>query len=121
MIQSIPPFEGLSLTFNVTEDCNLACKYCYEVDRKKNDLPIEYAQKFIDLMLDDPDPIGALGTKDEWMYDNGLIMDFIGGDALMRPELCDKIISHFIWASQMRDHKWKNRWRASLSPRTGHT
>lgn len=113
----IPPkqYEGMTMTFNTTEDCNLACKYCYEVDKKPHHLPLEYAKKFIDLILDDPDPIGVIGTKDEWFLDSGLIMDFIGGDALINHNLIRDILYYYMWTANLKEHKWSNRWKASIS------
>jgi uncharacterized protein len=117
MVEAADQFNGLTLTFNTNEDCNLACKYCYEINKKHKVLPLEYAQKFIDLILDDPDPIGVAGTKDDWIIKRGVILDFIGGDSLMHPELLDKILSYFVFKinSITPLHKWCNRWRASVS------
>lgn len=108
-------YEGLNVTFNVTEDCNIRCKYCYLLDKKPGDLPLEYAEKFIDVLLNDPDPIGVKDTENSWIIEKGLIMDFIGGDALMRPYLLDKILSYFIWSSTIKNNRWKYIWRASIS------
>jgi uncharacterized protein len=115
MLDRPEDFEGLNITFNVTEDCNLACKYCYEVDKRKKDLPIDYAKKFIDIILSDPDPIQAKGTDSEWILDRGLVLDFIGGDALMRPKLVDEILSYFIFTATSMGHRWSRNWRASIA------
>lgn len=115
MLKPTENYSGLSITFNVTEDCNLRCSYCYELDKKPGDLPIEYAKKFIDLMLSDPDPIGVKGTETEWMLKSGLILDFIGGDALVRPKLVGDILRYFVVRSTILGHKWARHWRASIS------
>jgi uncharacterized protein len=115
MIPAIKNYDGLSITFQVTEDCNLRCKYCYEVSKRPGDLPFEYAQKFIDLMLTESDPIAARGTDHEWILDQGLIMDFIGGDALMAPELVDKILRYYQYRAVTLKHRWAYRWRGSIS------
>ncbi|MDR1114530.1 MAG: 4Fe-4S cluster-binding domain-containing protein, partial [Candidatus Margulisbacteria bacterium] len=115
MIPDIKEYAGLSITFQVTEDCNLRCKYCYEVNKRPGNLPLEYAQKFIDIILTDPDPIRAEGTGHEWMLQNGLIIDFIGGDALMTPDLLDQILQYFQYRAITMKHKWAYRWRASIS------
>ncbi|MDR1323425.1 MAG: 4Fe-4S cluster-binding domain-containing protein [Candidatus Margulisbacteria bacterium] len=115
MIPAIKNYEGLNITFQVTEDCNLRCKYCYEVDKKPGDLPFEYAQKFIDVILEDEDPINAKGTDSEWILKQGLIIDFIGGDALMVPELLDRILQYYQYKAISMKHKWAYRWRASIS------
>lgn len=108
-------YKGMSVTFQVTEDCNLRCKYCYELDKRPGDLPLEYAKSFIDIILSDPDPINAIGTDKEWILNQGLILDFIGGDALMKPLLLDEIIKYYMFRSNMIGHKWANRWRIALS------
>ena len=108
-------FQGLNITFNITEDCNLRCKYCYELDKRPGDLPLPYAKKFIDLILDTEDPIGVNDSKNDWMLNTGLILDFIGGDALMRPQLCESILEYYMMSSTIRNHKWAYRWRSSIS------
>jgi uncharacterized protein len=117
MIEPEKSFEGLNITFNTNEDCNLACVYCYEINKKHKVLPIEYAQKFIDIILTDPDPIGVTGTPDSWMLNKGLVLDFIGGDSLMHPDLLEKILAYFVYKINTftPSHKWCNRWRASIS------
>jgi uncharacterized protein len=115
MIKPIPLFKGMEVTFNITEDCNLRCKYCYELNKQKKDLSLSYAKRFIDLLLTDPDPIAVLGTEDEWILKQGLILDFIGGDALVRPHLVEDILNYFMYKSISLNHKWALRWRASIS------
>ena len=115
MIPGIKQYEGMEITFQVTEDCNLRCKYCYEVDKKPGDLPFEYAQKFIDIMLTDDDPIGVKGTADASLSNRGLILDFIGGDALMVPDLLDQILRYYQYKAISLEHKWAYRWKASIS------
>ena len=48
-----------NITFIVTKDCQLACKYCYLVGKNaKERMPWEVAKTFIDYVLDhetDPD------------------------------------------------------------------
>ena len=105
-------FETTSHTYIAN---NICVHNCYELDKQPNDLPFDYAQKFIDILLDDPDPIGVLGTDNEWMVKSNLILDFIGGDALMRPELVDRILSYLIFRSTIQQHRWSTRWRASIS------
>jgi uncharacterized protein len=115
MIRNIPNYEGFSITFNTGEDCNLACKYCYEINKKKSVLSLDHAKRFIDLILTDNDPINAVGTKHEWILNQGLIMDFIGGDALMHPQLVEDIVKYFIRKAHLLNHKWKDRWRLSIT------
>lgn len=115
MIPAIENYSGLTITFQVTEDCNLRCKYCYEIDKKPGELSFDYAKKFIDIILSDPDPINVLDTEMSWILKQGLILDFIGGDALMVPALCENILQYFQFHAYELKHRWANRWRASIS------
>lgn len=115
MINPIIMFEGLNVTFQTTQNCNLRCKYCYEIGKKDGELKLEYAKKFIDDLVDDPDPVGLLGQKEEWILKKGIVLDFIGGDALMTPTLIDQILTYFIFSTVTKRHRWANRWRASIS------
>lgn len=115
MIPPIDQYQGLNITFQVTEDCNLRCKYCYEVNKKPGTLPFDYAKRFVDIILTDPDPINAQATDSAWLLNQGLILDFIGGDALMVPDLCDKILTYFQFRAAELKHRWAYRWRASIS------
>ena len=115
MIDKIKEFQGLNITFNTGEACNLKCKYCYEVNKKPTTLSLEDAKKFIDLIISDPDPVGAIGTKDEWILKSGIVLDFIGGDSLMYPKLVDDIVSYFIFQAHLHNYHAKDRWRMSIS------
>jgi uncharacterized protein len=90
---------------------------CYELNKKPRVLSLDYAKKFIDVVLTDPDPIGCLGTKDEWMLNRGLILDFIGGDSFMHVDLMDDILNYFVYKVNTisPNHKWANNWRISIS------
>jgi len=115
VIEPTSQFDGLNVTFSTTEDCNLACKYCYEINKKPKSLKLETAKAFIDILLEDKDPINALGTNEAWILDQGIILDFIGGDSLMDPQLVDEILKYFIYRTTATNHKWAYNWRASIS------
>ena len=38
-----------TVTFQVTDDCNLACKYCYQTHKGKKKMSFDTAKKMIDL------------------------------------------------------------------------
>jgi len=90
----------------------VAVHNCYEVNKKPGVLNLEYAKKFIDIILEDNNPIN---TDRSDIINKGLILDFIGGDALMVPDLCDQILQYFQFRAYELNHKWKDRWRASIS------
>ena len=60
-----PHFEkGLNITINTTEDCNLRCKYCYEIKKKKKSIDFETCKKFIDILVTDENLLGI--EEDEY-------------------------------------------------------
>lgn len=116
MIKPSETYNGLNITFQTNTDCVLSCIYCYEVNKKPEYLKLEDAKKFIDILLDDPNPVGA--DEDDTIYNimkEGIILDFIGGDSLMHPELCDQIIQYFVFQANLKKHIWADTWRASIS------
>lgn len=114
----LPPrhnFDGLNVTINTGESCNMACKYCYEVNKRPNRTPPEIAKRFIDVILLDPDPCGIIGTKDEKFNNMGLVLDFIGGEPFMEVDLIREVVEHFITSAVLLDHRWAYNWRISIS------
>lgn len=121
MIPNYKEDKGFQITFNTTEDCNLRCKYCYEINKRNISLSFDYAKKFIDLICSDPNPamLDMTNPRESFVYKDGLIADFIGGDALMNVDLVDKIMSYLIYKVYSTDNEncnaWKNHMRLSLS------
>lgn len=112
MIEPLPSFPGMECTINTTENCNLRCKYCYEVNKVEKHIDFEKCKKFIDMLVDDyeslPDEMKKLSSQ-------GLILDFIGGDSLVNPKLLDRIAKYFVYKLNAANHPAKNKWRFSIS------
>ncbi len=95
-----------SITFIVTKDCQLACKYCYLVgknDKERMEWPV--AQKAIDYILDHK-------------YDfkeRSVIWDFIGGEPFLEIDLIDRICDYIKLELFRRNHHWFNAYRFSFS------
>lgn len=115
MIKAPSNFNGLNVTFNTTEDCNLACSYCYEVNKRPKTLNLEDAKKFVDILLTEEDIVGVTDTEMDWIINSGLVLDFIGGDSFMNVGLMRDIVEYFLVEVWRRNHKWKDRWRLSIS------
>lgn len=122
----LPPVKdevGLNVTINTTEDCNMRCKYCYEINKRNHSIPIEYCKKFIDILVNDDDPCGFDKLEDKTLnsdvYKKGLVMDFIGGDSLMNVEILDQIMSYtlkVLFTSNTKNARyWRNHVRFSVS------
>ena len=112
MIKPLDVFKGLNCTINTTEDCNLRCKYCYEVNKNPKNIKKEDCFKFIDIIL---------GDQSNWtermksIAKEGLVLDFIGGDSLMNWRLVDEVMEYFVYKVNVLNHPIKNRWRFMIS------
>lgn len=101
-----------SITFQVTDDCNLCCSYCYQINKGHHTMPFKIAQQFIDMLLaNDKNTQQYLDTK----ACSGVILDFIGGEPLLEVELIDKILEYFRKRTIEEDHPWQYNWRISIS------
>ena len=95
-----------SVTFIVTKDCQMACKYCYLVGKnEKERMSFEIARKTIDYLLDNRD------VFDE----ESIIWDFIGGEPFLEIDLIDKICDYIKEQLFVKNHPWFNSYRFSFS------
>ena len=78
-----------TITFQVTDACNLACTYCYQTHKGTRRMPFSIAKQFIDNLFDNK----YCNYIDMQM--SGIILEFIGGEPLLEFELIDKIIEYF--------------------------
>lgn len=104
-------FLAKSVTFQVTDDCNLACSYCYQTHKGKRKMSIETAKKFIDLLLSGDKGMKSYINADETP---GIVLDFIGGEPLLETTLIDQIIDYFRSEAIRLSHTWAEKFRASI-------
>lgn len=100
--------DGLSknITFIVTKDCQLACKYCYLVGKNsKERMTFEIAKKAIDYILE---------NKKEFQEES-VVWDFIGGEPFLEIDLIDKICDYIKSELFRLNHHWFNSYRFSFS------
>ena len=106
--QAEPWLGGLakSITFIVTKDCQLACKYCYLVGKNtKERMPWEVAKRAIDYILD----------HENEMPEAGVVWDFIGGEPFLEIGLIDRICDYLKVEMFRRNHHWFDSYRFSIS------
>lgn len=100
--------EGVAknITFIVTKDCQLACKYCYLVGKNsKERMTWETAKDAIDYILN---------CEDEFREES-VVWDFIGGEPFLEIDLIDKICDYLKMEMFRRNHHWFNSYRFSFS------
>lgn len=81
-----------NITFQVTEDCNLRCSYCYQICKTHNKMTFDVAKKFIDYIFDNMYNPEAYINVDNT---RGLVIDFIGGEPMLEIELIGEIVDYF--------------------------
>lgn len=95
-----------NITFIVTKDCQLACKYCYLVGKNESErMSWEVAKQAIDYILD----------NEQDFPEQSVIWDFIGGEPFLEIELIDKICDYLKTEMYRRNHHWFNSYRFSFS------
>ena len=95
-----------NITFIVTKDCQLACKYCYLVGKNtKERMTWEVAKQAIDYILN---------NEDDFREDS-VVWDFIGGEPFLEIDLIDRICDYLKMEMYRRNHHWFNSYRFSFS------
>lgn len=98
--------SGKEITFIVTKDCQLACKYCYLV--RKNDkerMPFDIAQKAIDYIL----------SNEQHFPEQTVIWSFIGGEPFIEIDLIDRIVDYIKVEMFRLEHHWFNSYMISIT------
>lgn len=99
--------EAKSITFIVTEDCNLICKYCYLTGKNEtNKMNFETAKKAVDYILN---------TDSVSEENDAVVWEFIGGEPFMEIELIDNICDYIKQQMFLLNHKWFDFYRFSFS------
>lgn len=94
------------ITFIVTKDCQLACKYCYLVGKNSNErMSWDIAKKAVDYILYDTN----------LQFAEAVIWEFIGGEPFLEIELIDRICDYIKTEMFKLNHKWFNNYRFAFS------
>jgi len=95
-----------NITFIVTKDCQLACKYCYLVGKNdKERMEWSVAKKAIDYIL----------AHEADFRERSVIWDFIGGEPFLEIDLIDRICDYIKEEMFRLNHRWFNSYRFSFS------
>lgn len=95
-----------SITFIVTKDCQLACKYCYLVGKNETErMEWKVAKQAIDYIL----------SHESEFKEESVIWDFIGGEPFLEIDLIDSICDYIKTEMYRLNHHWFNSYRFSFS------
>lgn len=81
------------VTFQVTNQCNLRCDYCYEHHKGPESMSLETGKRIVDLLIrmwEEDKPGGFISKKTKTV-----ILDFIGGEPLLEAPLVSDICDYF--------------------------
>lgn len=95
-----------NITFIVTKDCQLACKYCYLVGKNsKERMSFDIAKQAIDYILANRDVFA----------EEAVVWDFIGGEPFIEIDLIDKICDYAKIRMFELQHPWFSNYRFNFS------
>lgn len=103
--------EPISVSIQVTKQCNLCCTYCFQDNKTDRVLSIDDGKKFIDLLLE--------ATPENNRYVNpenkcAIILGFVGGDALLQIDIIDELTTYFVQKMLDMNHPWLDKWMFHL-------
>lgn len=94
------------ITFVVTKDCQLACKYCYLVDKNRNGrMSLDKAKAAVDYVLDNP----------VFFNETAVSFDFIGGEPFLEIELIDELCDYIKVRMYEKRHPWFSHYQFTFS------
>lgn len=97
-----------NITFIVTKDCQLACKYCYLVGKTNTErMSWHVAKKAIDYILSQ--------EKSSYFNEDSVVWDFIGGEPFLEIDLIDKICDYIKLETFRLNHHWFNSYRINVT------
>lgn len=95
-----------NITFIVTKDCQLACRYCYLVGKNSQErMTWNIAKQAIDYIL----------CREDEFKEESVVWDFIGGEPFLEIDLIDHICDYLKTEMYRLNHHWFNSYRFSFS------
>ena len=100
-----------TVTFQVTDACNLACTYCYQINKGTRVMKFETAKKLIDMLLTADN---RLAGYVEVETSPAIILEFIGGEPFLQIDLIDQICDYFVDRAIELEHTWADKFAISI-------
>lgn len=100
-----------TITFQVTDKCNLACTYCYQINKGTRRMKFEYAKRLIDMILTGDKRLAEYVDVET---SPGIIIEFIGGEPFLDVDLIDQICDYFYNKAIEMCHPWVTKFCISI-------
>lgn len=92
----------MNFTFQVTDDCNLACRYCYQINKGHRMMSFETAKKAVDMIFEEShNPESIFSTE----VNKGIVFEFMGGEPLLNIGVTRQIMDYI--EERMDGHPWQ--------------
>lgn len=96
-------YMSKTITFQLTDACNLCCSYCYQINKGKRVMSFETAKEFVDLLIKESyDPESYVYIENT----PAIIVEFIGGEPLLETKLMTDIIDYVRYRLIQEHHPW---------------
>ena len=92
-----------TITFQVTDKCNLNCSYCYQINKGERVMRLEDAKKLIDMLLTGDKRLGGYVDVET---SPAIIIEFIGGEPFLQVDLIEQICDYFMDKAIELMHPW---------------
>lgn len=90
--------QAKTIAFVVTEDCSLACNYCYITGKnERSHMNLELAKAAVDFILN---------SSPDVMPEDSVIWDFICGEPCLEIDLIDQITEYIKLQMYKLSHRW---------------
>ena len=99
-----------SVTWQVTDACNLACTYCYQHNKGVRRMSRQTAFDFVDMLLDEE----MTGSYINPRISPFIVLEFIGGEPFMEAELIDETLAYWHRRTTELRHPWATRYMVSI-------
>lgn len=103
-----PGYLVKDITFQVTEDCNLHCTYCYQICKSRAVMDIETAKKFIDRLYE-------ASADEEEQKNIAVVLNFVGGEPFLQTNLIDEICTYWVYKGLQLRHPWGTHYMIAAS------
>jgi len=101
-----------TVTFQVTDKCSLACKYCYQINKGVRRMKFETAKKLIDAILEGDERFSHYINPE---ISPGIVLEFIGGEPFLEPVLIEQICDYFVERATELCHPWATMFMISIA------
>jgi len=99
-----------TVSWQVTDACNLACTYCYQHNKGTRRMSKETSFAMVDMLLNED----MCGDYINPRNSPGIILDFIGGEPFLETQLIDETLMYFQERTMELDHPWATKYMASI-------